>query len=1188
MTASWSVTKPRVVGAACPLAAAADFSAACAVLAGDAVSELLIDRASAGDEPLAQATWDARVASGQAFALPAIPVERPVLVWVLRTAAGEPPWWDDLCDALVQRGALVHAEDRAGVPARVCVVDRERADGVREAWAQEFRDQAVAAVRAADQPHAVAMALRLARRAACLAPSPRPREVGVLVAAYRLAGLDVDGGLAECGVGDELRAAAVACADELLAGRAGRAEPDLEARQIRERVREQLFGQSHDRQRYQIRGRLGAGGMGVVYRAFDPILDCEVALKQLNARQTAESGGVIAQLRREARHMARLRGNPNIVTLYDFFAEDDHEFVVMELVEGTNLREWQDKQRSWRVKLDMYLQAGVGLGHAHAEDLVHRDFKPENVLVGKHGAKVADFGLAQSHAAPTLDGAAGSGEGGAASRTLSGTLYYMAPEQFELGGAIGPAADQYSYCVAIYEALFGEHPILPREVRAADTRVRSVRGDHPLVVAIRGGKFQAPPRGHGVPGHIVQALRRGLDREPSERFGSIGELLAALRARPWRRRVGYAAAAVTVAGGLAVWTLTPAPLTRDEQRAAAGREIEGSLDIAGLRARPGSDAAGALIDALAATSAQFASAVGDQRFADQEHGPGLESATRTACLDLTRARLLDVAASLRSVGMFDRIGAADLMAALPDPEECRVLPADYLRCRVDEQAELERGDTAAIVAKLRAGERDEAAGNFGGASEHAAGAMMLAERARLPLLQTRAGLLAGRIHQLREQPEEAIAALQRAYDQVEAGACLDLRADIASRIVKVVAQNPSLPLSDGEKWARSGANLAAKIPLDRRRTATARSDAGLLELLRDGDPERARDELQAAIELRAGLSGPGVASEQADSQLNLGNALVSLGEHARARVALDEALRLRTAALGAEHPLLYREHYARAQLELAAGATDAANAALDPAERLAAGFGVDSGPMASVLLERAVVLAHLDRKKEAAAAAMRAAGTAERARMDPLSRAEIEAALGGMLAFNGEPDRGIAVLERLGPMIRDAPWVGQVFGLVRLNLAQAHDLAGHAVAAERGADEVLAWLATPGIPDDDATLTAALLLRGETRLELAATSPERLAGAIADLERLLAMPALDVDRAPLVRLFLGRALQLRGQPGDLARGCAQLAEGMALGPWLAAHEERHAARVYPVLHAACDGLEKIGRAHDRTRPGPTR
>jgi aminoglycoside phosphotransferase (APT) family kinase protein len=238
--------------------------------------------------------------------------------------------------------------------------------------------------------------------------------------------------------------------------------------------------------RYVIIEALGVGGMGVVYTAYDPRLDRKIALKLLRPDH-GTCPERAARLEREAQTLARLR-HPNVVAVHDAGTFDDQVFVAMELVEGTTLREWLVTRRSWREIVDMFLQAAHGLSAAHAAGLVHRDFKPDNVLIGRDGrAQVADFGLARSEDLPADD--------------IAGTPAYMSPEQ-RAGNAVSPASDQYSFCVALHEALRGHRPNQP-----------------------------APAVTRHVPAAIRAAIDRGMHDDPSRRFPSMQALAHALRKR---------------------------------------------------------------------------------------------------------------------------------------------------------------------------------------------------------------------------------------------------------------------------------------------------------------------------------------------------------------------------------------------------------------------------------------------------------------------------------------------------------------------------------------------------------------------------------------------------------------------------------------------------------------------------------
>ena len=305
--------------------------------------------------------------------------------------------------------------------------------------------------------------------------------------------------------------------------------------------------------RYVVLGALGAGGMGVVYAAYDPQLDRKVALKLLHSGALAprtegtESLDGHARLLREAQAMARLR-HPNVVAVHDVGQVGDRVFIAMEFVEGSTLKSWLRAQpRTRKEVLAVFIQAGRGLQAAHDAGLVHRDFKPENVLVSATGqAQVLDFGLAKSTEEAGEPGRAPAGEA-ALDRSLNslsseltqqgavlGTPAYMSPEQ-HLGLPTDARTDQFSFCVALYEALYGMPPF-PADSLAS------------LAMAVVGGKVaEAPRESHArVPAWLRKILLRGLLVDPLQRYPTIADLLDELTRDPSSQRRRWFA----VAGGL--------------------------------------------------------------------------------------------------------------------------------------------------------------------------------------------------------------------------------------------------------------------------------------------------------------------------------------------------------------------------------------------------------------------------------------------------------------------------------------------------------------------------------------------------------------------------------------------------------------------------------------------------------------
>jgi serine/threonine protein kinase/tetratricopeptide (TPR) repeat protein len=346
--------------------------------------------------------------------------------------------------------------------------------------------------------------------------------------------------------------------------------------------------------RYTILHELGAGGMGMVYAAYDAQLDRKVALKVLRRA----GGEYETRLVREAQAMARL-SHPNVVAVFDTGAEKDRLFVAMELIQGATLSKWQQASaRSWREVLRMYLEAGRGLAAAHGVGLVHRDFKPDNVLVSENGTvKVTDFGLART-LKERVDGAnptgpsrlaSSSGTSGAASAPVSllgeappptpaetpspatapadspsaqalrtpslgspltedgallGTPGYMAPEQY-FGEAVDERTDQFAFCVALSEGLYGHKPFAGATLED-------------FIESTATGRVREPPKGTAVPTWVRRIVLRGLSPEPEHRYPSMQALLDDLAHDPTVRRRRFAAAlAAAAAVGTAALIVVP-------------------------------------------------------------------------------------------------------------------------------------------------------------------------------------------------------------------------------------------------------------------------------------------------------------------------------------------------------------------------------------------------------------------------------------------------------------------------------------------------------------------------------------------------------------------------------------------------------------------------------------------------------
>jgi len=300
--------------------------------------------------------------------------------------------------------------------------------------------------------------------------------------------------------------------------------------------------------RYMVLSCLGSGGMGVVYAAYDPELDRKVAIKLLRSESAAGSSRV--RFLREAQAMARL-SHPNVINVFDVGTIGERVFIAMEFVDGGTLTSWLHAQeRSQQDILSVFADAGRGLQAAHAAGLVHRDFKPDNVLVSKdRQVRVMDFGLARSvgqaehdvEDGPTMPRPLLSTSSSQAlnvrlthTGAMMGTPRFMAPEQYE-SQPTDPRTDQFSFCVALYEALYGVPPFVGEDINTLGFNV------------IRGRVTSAPPDTK-VPTWIRSVLLRGLQVKPADRFSSMEGLLTALN--PPKRRLSKAWLVTLAAAGV--------------------------------------------------------------------------------------------------------------------------------------------------------------------------------------------------------------------------------------------------------------------------------------------------------------------------------------------------------------------------------------------------------------------------------------------------------------------------------------------------------------------------------------------------------------------------------------------------------------------------------------------------------------
>jgi hypothetical protein len=443
---------------------------------------------------------------------------------------------------------------------------------------------------------------------------------------------------------------------------------------------------------YRIERVLGRGGMGVVYLARDLRLDRDVAIKI----GSAVSSAALGRVELEAVALARL-SHPNVVVIHQVGEVDGRLYIAMEYVPGGSAREWlAARPRGWREIVGLYAAAGDGLVAAHAAGFIHRDLKPDNVLVGADDRpRVADFGLVRSGTHPSGDGdepppSSPELDGMTRTGTVLGTPAYMAPEQVA-GGEVDARADQFAFCAAVWEALLGVRPFAgrtPAEIAAS---------------IAAGPRVPASAR-RRVPKSIIDALRRGLASERDERWPAMAPLVAALRSTPPTRRRQIVAAsglaACAVAAGAAVVIARSrgngdAPCTGGPAQAAS---VWSPARAARIEARFAAVGAGASWPAVRAHLDDYARRWAlAHRDACRATRDGSQSEAvldrRALCLDRAETSLDVIAAPLEGGDRGALAAAPDTLELLPELDACAdaaqlgagpPLPADPAqRARID-------------------------------------------------------------------------------------------------------------------------------------------------------------------------------------------------------------------------------------------------------------------------------------------------------------------------------------------------------------------------------------------------------------------------------------------------------------------------------------------------------------------------
>ncbi|MDC0669583.1 serine/threonine-protein kinase [Nannocystis radixulma] len=939
--------------------------------------------------------------------------------------------------------------------------------------------------------------------------------------------------------------------------------------------------------RYLVVRKLGQGGMAIVYAAYDPQLDRRVAIKLLRSGIKGRSLSVgQARLQREAQTLARL-SHPNVVQVYEVGRYGDDVFIAMEFVAGKTLRTWlKSHAPTWRDVVRVFRQAGEGLAAAHAYGIVHRDFKPENVLVGDDGrVRVVDFGLArleepdaeaQEH--PSLGDLGVTESPLTRAGVLVGTPAYMAPEQF-LRMALTTRTDQFSFCVALHEALYGARPFDGSDVDTIRENVLLGRG-------------REPPARHAVPAWVRRIVGRGLQVAADDRFPDMRALLDALARDPavQRRRWAIAGAVVLALCGLVglytrVLALQTARCTGAEANLAGiwdeprQRQIEQALLATGASYAPATWAAiERRLDAYAAEWARRTEAA-----CAATHVRGETSAERLdqrhACLNsrLVELRALSEVLAHASATTVERaVAAADALPPLAPCDDDRYLDARVKPPTAPNLALM----VAAVREQLAHGKALLDAGDIAGSERTTWAAARAAEALDYPPLWAEAQHRRGVVRREQADFRGAATDLTEAYHLASELGDDDLVFQAGIDLAHTSLTSHGFAEAAG--WARhaedalrrTGSDPALETRLMRARAAIRAAE---------GHADLAEPLLTEAIAQVERLGEPEL-GELASLESELGHCLYKLGRHDDALVHLERARELLVTLVGADHPRYAAALNVRAAVFVSLARHDAAHALYE--EVLAINqraYGEHHPTVARTLNNIGYVLLAQHRVDEAAQRFARAYTVLEHVHGDDhpqlvialTNLASVAAELGDFETAIARYLRAESIVERhLGGDHPDLAAIVNGLGVLYMRqgrLADAEPLLLRALAnteRARGSDDLLRAegltrlgelrarqgrhgeslilhqralaLLARSLPPDHVYLGSSLLGVGAAQVELG----EPLV-ALASLERALRLLLLDTTArssdVAMARFTLARALVAAGQEPERARELARTA-----------------------------------------------
>ena len=699
--------------------------------------------------------------------------------------------------------------------------------------------------------------------------------------------------------------------------------------------------------RYVVLSRLGAGGMGVVYAAYDPELDRKLAIKLLHSRlgDPLDSAGT-ARLVAEARAMAKL-AHPNVITVFDAVTHAEQVAVVMEFVDGESLGQWLARgPHPVDDILDRFRRSARGLAAAHEAGIVHRDFKPDNVMLGKDGrVRVMDFGLAHAEGAPppadTADLSISSSHGSQTKLTMTGAIMgtpaYMAPEQFEGVDADG-RADQFSFCVSLWEALYGERPFSGSTLAELTYSVT------------RGERRPLPSGAPKVPARVQRALERGLSLRRDERWPSMEALLVELEPERGSQKgllIGGGVLALSAAVALGLRSEPPPP----------PQPCSGVDDSVTRLWSP--EAQKSIQKAFSASKLPYAMASYHQTRAELEdfattwaeaRRRGCEAAMvrkemtqnlydrQVACLD---GRLRDFAAVSEVFEEADDATiehAPQLTGSLPELRPCS--ESDFLLAEIpppEDPALRETVNEAFFeLARLRAleisGHYDEAMGSLEelrGRSQEIDYDPLTAE------LAIRVGSLLdykGEYGEAEVSLEDGFFAAQRVGASITA-------AELAAKLTHVVGDHLQR-YDEALRWGRHGEAVVVRAKLDDGVRARVINNSANI-VLREGRNEEALQMFERTLALREAALGP----EHRDTAISLSNlarTYTKMERHEDALAMHRRAIEIRKKTLGDRHPYLAESYEDLAwTLELANHHAEALDTQREALSRCESSLGPD-------------------------------------------------------------------------------------------------------------------------------------------------------------------------------------------------------------------------------------------------------